>query len=71
MVIYFFIIILLWIPILLAYYPGIWAYDVFNQMPHISKEYSTFNYISTHHPITHTLFLELFVIIFILGLINV
>ena len=60
---YFFLIMVLWLPILLAYYPGIWAYDVFDQLPHIAPKYSRFNYISAKHPITHTLFLELFIII--------
>lgn len=61
--VYFIIIILLWIPILLAYYPGIWGYDVASQLPHITNEYSRFNHISSQHPITHTLFLEFFVMI--------
>ena len=56
-------IMILWIPILLAYYPGIWGYDVASQLPHITHQYSHFNHISSQHPITHTLLLELFMIL--------
>lgn len=39
---------LCWLPYFLAFYPGIWAYDVETQLSSIS----------THHPIIHTLILR-------------
>ncbi len=46
---------LCWIPVFLAYYPGLFAYDVHRQIPQIvSGEYST------HHPLAHTLLLKVF-----------
>lgn len=52
------IIFILWIPVLLAYYPSIWAYDVYDQVPHLIGQNVT-----NKHPIIHTLFIELFLII--------
>lgn len=52
------IIFIMWVPVLLAYYPTIWTYDVFRQVPHLIGEH-----ISSHQPILHTLFIELFLII--------
>jgi len=52
------IIFILWIPVLLAYYPSIWAYDVYDQVPHLIGQNVT-----NKHPIIHTLFIELFIII--------
>ena len=52
------LIFVMWIPVLLSYYPTIWAYDVYNQVPHLIGDK-----LSTHHPIFHTLFIELFLII--------
>ena len=47
-----FILLLCWLPILLAYYPGIFAYDASNQvMQVINHDYTT------HHPLVHTLLL--------------
>lgn len=46
------LILLCWLPILLAYYPGIFAYDASNQvMQVINHDYTT------HHPLVHTLLL--------------
>lgn len=61
--IYSLILFILWLPILLAYYPGIWGYDIGSQVPHINDKYSSFRHISSQHPITHTLYIELFVLI--------
>jgi hypothetical protein len=52
------IIFILWIPVLLSYYPTLWAYDVYNQVPHLIGDT-----ITTHHPLFHTLFIELFLVI--------
>ena len=43
---------------MLAYYPTLWAYDVFDQVPHLIGKR-----INTHHPIIHTLFIESFMIL--------
>lgn len=48
----------MWVPVLLAYYPTIWSYDVFRQVPHLIGEQ-----ISAHQPILHTLFIESILII--------
>ena len=49
---------LMWIPVLLAYYPTIWSYDVRNEVAHlIGVKLSIF------HPILHILFIELFLFI--------
>lgn len=45
---------LLWIPVFLAYYPGLFAYDVMSQIPQAIGSYST------HHPLIHTLYLQFF-----------
>ena len=50
----FFIIIACWLPVFLALYPGLFAYDVAGQM------YQTRGSYSTHHPLLHTLFLQAF-----------
>lgn len=42
------------IPVLLAYYPGIFSYDVAVQVPQHIGSYST------HHPLLHTLILQFF-----------
>lgn len=49
------IIFLFWIPILLAFYPGIFDYDVNTQLNYVIND----NY-STHHPLLHTLILGAF-----------
>ena len=48
------VIFLLWLPVFLAYYPGLFAYDVMYQIPQVLRSYNT------HHPLTHTLFLQFF-----------
>ncbi len=45
---------LLWLPVFLAYYPGIFAYDVMDQIPQKAGSYNT------HHPLIHTLYLQFF-----------
>lgn len=52
--VYMGITILFWFPVFLAYYPGIFAYDVSTQLSQAIKGYST------HHPIIHTLLLQFF-----------
>lgn len=48
----FFVILLCWLPVYLAYYPGLFAYDIAVQIGQtIASDYST------HHPLLHTLFL--------------
>lgn len=49
------ILLLCWLPFFLAYYPGIFAYDVGNQM----RQVTTGNY-HTKHPILHTLLIQFF-----------
>jgi len=49
------IMLLCWLPVLLAFFPGITGYDIDNQ----AYQIYTGNY-NTHHPLLHTLFLELF-----------
>lgn len=48
------ILIIAWIPVWLAFYPGIWGYDVPAQMPQQIGTYTT------HHPLLHTLLLQKF-----------
>lgn len=49
------LIFLFWLPIFLAYYPSVFAYDAEGQLYQvIAKDYST------HHPLLHTLFLGAF-----------
>lgn len=48
------IIMLMWLPVLLAYYPGLFAYDVGFQ---IYQEMGTYN---VHHPLIHTFILQFF-----------
>lgn len=48
------IIMLMWFPVLLAYYPGLFAYDVMGQIPQSAGSYST------HHPLIHTFILQFF-----------
>lgn len=49
------VIFLCWIPVFLAYYPSVFAYDAEGQLYQvIAKDYST------HHPLLHTLFLGAF-----------
>lgn len=43
-----------WIPVFLAYFPGLFAYDVMGQIPQRIGSYNT------HHPLFHTLFLQFF-----------
>lgn len=44
-----------WLPVFLAYYPGIFAYDVHTQITMVKNaEYTT------HHPLIHTLMLKFF-----------
>lgn len=45
---------LMWLPVLLAYYPGIFSYDVY---PQLTQSIGTY---STHHPLLHTLILQFF-----------
>ena len=47
-----FIIMLGWLPVLLAYYPGIFAYDASNQVSQVLT-----GVYSTHHPLMHTFLL--------------
>lgn len=42
---------ILWLPVLFAYYPGIFSYDIAGQLPQALS--GTYN---THHPLVHTLF---------------
>lgn len=52
---YSLVIFLCWIPVFLAYYPSVFAYDAEGQLYQvIAKDYST------HHPLVHTLFLGAF-----------
>lgn len=54
-VVYSLLIFLCWLPIFLAYYPSVFAYDAEGQLYQvIAKDYST------HHPLLHTLFLGAF-----------
>lgn len=46
--------IICWLPVFLAYYPGLFAYDVAGQIPQKIGSYST------HHPLAHTLYLQFF-----------
>lgn len=49
------VIILCWLPVFLAYYPSVFAYDAEGQLYQvIARDYST------HHPLLHTLFLGAF-----------
>lgn len=56
---YFFVttifIFLFWLPVLLSYYPAIFAYDVTNQLGQVIN-----GHFSTFHPLVHTLFLGFF-----------
>ena len=49
------IIFALWFPVFLAYYPAIWSYDIWAQLP-----YTSHSLFDGTHPILHTLFIELF-----------
>ena len=49
------IIFICWIPVFLAYYPGIFSYDVASQIPQITE-----GQYSTHHPLLHTLLMGSF-----------
>lgn len=52
---YMAVIILCWLPVFLAYYPSVFAYDAEGQLYQvIANDYST------HHPLLHTLFLGAF-----------
>ena len=51
---YIIIIFLLWIPVFLAYYPGLFSYDCRWQIPQHKGTYSN------HHPLMHTLLMQLF-----------
>lgn len=48
------IVLFMWIPVLLAYYPGLFTYDVAGQIPQMKGSYST------HHPLIHTFILQFF-----------
>lgn len=48
------VIFLLWLPVFLAYYPGLFTYDVMAQIPQRIQGYNT------HHPLLHTLYLQFF-----------
>lgn len=43
-----------WMPVFCAYYPGLFAYDVAGQIPQTTEGYNT------HHPLLHTLYLQFF-----------
>ena len=43
-----------WFPVFLAYYPGLFNYDVVRQVPQTIGSYDT------HHPLSHTLYLQFF-----------
>lgn len=45
---------LAYIPVFLAYYPGLFAYDVMSQIPQAIGSYNL------HHPLIHTLYLQFF-----------
>ena len=45
----------LWFPVFLAYYPTIWSYDIWAQLP-----YTSHSLFDGTDPILHTLFIELF-----------
>lgn len=49
-----FVLFFLWLPVFLAYYPGIFAYDVFMQLIQTTGRYGT------HHPLAHTIYLKFF-----------
>lgn len=49
---YMFVTIVMWLPVFLAYYPGLFTYDVFAQIP--QPPYYT------QHPLIHTLLLQFF-----------
>lgn len=51
----FLVLIVAWIPVFLAYFPGIFAYDVHTQVTQMNN-----NAYTTHHPLIHTLLLRLF-----------
>lgn len=52
---YFIFILLCWLPVFLAYYPSVFAYDAEGQLYQVmAGDYST------HHPLLHTLFLGAF-----------
>lgn len=51
----FAVIMLCWVPVFLAYYPGIFAYDVHTQVTQMNE-----NAYTTHHPLLHTLLLRVF-----------
>lgn len=46
--------IICWLPVFLAYYPGLFAYDVMSQIPQQMGSYNS------HHPLIHTLYLQFF-----------
>ena len=43
-----------WFPVFLAYYPGLFNYDVIRQVPQAMGNYDL------HHPLAHTLYLQFF-----------
>lgn len=47
-----------WFPVFLAYYPAVWSYDIWAQLP-----YTSHTPFDGTHPILHTLFIELFMLI--------
>lgn len=51
----FVILIAAWLPVFLAYFPGIFAYDVHTQVTQMNQ-----NAYTTHHPLIHTLLLRVF-----------
>lgn len=57
-ILYFFAIFVLWLVVFLAYYPGLFNYDVFMQIPQNIGSYST------HHPLLHTIMLQFFYYLF-------
>ena len=52
---YFSVLLCCWLPVFLAYYPGLFAYDVAYQIPQVVE-----GVYRAHHPLIHTLFLGAF-----------
>ena len=48
----------MWVPVLLAFYPSIFAYDAYRQVPHLLGQN-----LSSFQPVFHTLLIEFFLIV--------
>ena len=55
---FFFLFLIVWMPMLFIFWPGIFSYDVPMQMSELVN-----NDISTHHPIVHTLLINIVIVI--------